>query len=317
MKLKEIKNFDKSSTPMKTMKKRSYYLIMILGFLDLLILQPTVIFPIPSTQNPMIAQNTIEFSGYTWNIKDSANDYWGPGPNRWNSTNQSVWVDANGHLHLKIRLINGFWHCAEVFTTQSFGYGKYSFTLTPGFENLDPNIILGLFTYYNDTQEIDIEYSRWGQTDANNGQFVVQPSTSQNIYRYPVASTNGSSIHSFIWTEKCILFETRWNSSIFEGITRKESWNYTGSAIPLPRTERVHLNLWLMQGLAPMNGQGAEVVIEQFKFEPLDSMTNELSCTHTSDTQKKVDGFGIHTLIIGIFGLSIVISRRKKMIKTI
>jgi hypothetical protein len=36
--------------------------------------------------------NTIQFSGYTWNVKNGA--HLGPGPNYWSRNN--VWVDANG-----------------------------------------------------------------------------------------------------------------------------------------------------------------------------------------------------------------------------
>src|ERR1043166_192268 len=68
---------------------------------------------------------TIQFSGYTWNVKDGAN--LGPGPNNWSQNN--VWVDASGFLHLKISKdpTTGKWNCAEVSTQQAFGYGKLKF----------------------------------------------------------------------------------------------------------------------------------------------------------------------------------------------
>ncbi len=79
------------------------------------------------------------FSGYEWYVKNSNGVLWGPGPNLWNDSVQNVWVDSNGSLHLRIThgLCLDQWFCAEVYSVQSFGYGTYNFTLSPGFESID------------------------------------------------------------------------------------------------------------------------------------------------------------------------------------
>ena len=44
---------------------------------------------------------TIEFSGYTWTIKDSYGKHTGPGNNYFSGSKENVYVDANGKLHLR------------------------------------------------------------------------------------------------------------------------------------------------------------------------------------------------------------------------
>jgi hypothetical protein len=45
-------------------------------------------------------------------------------------------------------------------------------------------------------------------------------------------------------------------------------WTYTGAYIPPPGQERVHINLWLLNGSAPVSGIGDEMVISSFAFQP-------------------------------------------------
>ena len=48
----------------------------------------------------------IFFSGYYWNFKNSNENQVGPGPNKFASTPNNIWVDAAGMLHLKITNVN-------------------------------------------------------------------------------------------------------------------------------------------------------------------------------------------------------------------
>src|ERR1043165_4812079 len=67
------------------------------------------------------ASTTVQFSGYTWTIRNTGTATEGPGPNVFNGSN--AWVDANGRLHLKItkNTTTGKWNCAEIYSAQSFG----------------------------------------------------------------------------------------------------------------------------------------------------------------------------------------------------
>ncbi|MFX0100009.1 MAG: hypothetical protein ACFFCS_10555 [Candidatus Hodarchaeota archaeon] len=214
------------------------------------------------------ATRTIQFSGYNWTVKDSNGELWGPGPNYFNSSNESVWLDGNGDLHLKIRNVSGNWHCAEVYTQSSFGHGKYRFEMASGFENLDVNIVLGLFTYLNDENEIDIEFARWGQASVSNGQYVLQPSYhTGNIHRFPMEGMGSNSSHEFAWCEEYVKFKSYWgDGSNPTGGNIISEWLYVGNDNPPESTEHVHINLWLMSGLAPANLQEAEVIVKGFDF---------------------------------------------------
>ena len=73
----------------------------------------------------------------------------------------------------------GKWHCAEVRLTESLGYGRYAVTLTSGLNALDPQVVVGLFTYdLNDPshhhREIDIGFSRWGGPTSHTGRTVCR-----------------------------------------------------------------------------------------------------------------------------------------------
>ncbi len=78
--------------------------------------------------NPADARQ-IQFSGYTWNVKTSNDQLMGPGPNYFSDSTETVWIDEEERLHLKITQTAGKWICAEVVSEKSFGYGKYVFYL--------------------------------------------------------------------------------------------------------------------------------------------------------------------------------------------
>ena len=226
----------------------------------------SIIFLIITNQSSFytIAENTISFSGYEWYVKTTSGDVGGPGPNFFNDSVENVWVDSSGFLHLRITYenVSDRWFCAEVYSAESFGYGIYEFVLAPGFENLDKNVVLGLFTYLDDNNEIDIEFARWGDDSAENGQYVLQPSRLPNhVKRFEFDPQGLDSIHSFSWCKNTIDF----NST---SVDEETLWRYYGVGIPKPDVEKARMNLWLMQGLPPSDSFETEVVIKSFKFIP-------------------------------------------------
>jgi len=215
---------------------------------------------------------TIMFSGHEWNVKTSAGGLVGPGPNFFNDSTQNVWVDSNGSLHLRIThgLCADQWFCAEVYSVESFGYGTYNFILSPGFEGLDKNVVLGLFTYLDDFNEIDIEFAKWGQETDSNGQYVLQPSYRLNHKkRFEFNPQGVDSIHGFKWCKNTIQFWSYTEEDEFR-------WTYYGTGIPTPSTEHAQMNLWLMQGMAPSDYMEAEVVIKSFEFIPSDCVNSPI-----------------------------------------
>ncbi|MHA1871937.1 MAG: glycoside hydrolase family 16 protein [Promethearchaeota archaeon] len=212
----------------------------------------------------------LNFSGYTWYIRSSNGEYQGPGPNLFNNSNENVWVDENGSLHLKIRKIGDNWTCSEVYLTRSLGYGTYIFIVKPGFQNLNENTVVGLFTYLDDEHEIDIEFSRWGDTAAANAQFTVQPYYhTGNTFRYNISYQDQSSIHYFTWCSNYIKFISEYGNEFNSSQNQKIiQWVYTGNDIPRPSNEVPHINFWLMNGLPPSDYKDSEVIIEKFMFVP-------------------------------------------------
>jgi hypothetical protein len=129
-----------------------------------------------------------------------------------------------------------------------------------------------LFTYKDDSHEVDIEYSRWGKTDGLNSGFTVQPApyTSSNAINFNTHLIGAESTHTFTWRNDIVSFETLQGNinpanapadSIIKAWQSQVSYDSEGA--------KTVINLWLYHGLAPSDMQEAEVVITGFEFTPL------------------------------------------------
>jgi hypothetical protein len=231
--------------------------------------------PPPVVRPPVGTARTLRFSGYEWRVKSSRGRV-GPGPNYFSDTQENVWVDAQERLHLRITHRDNLWYCAEVISQRSLGYGTYRFYLDSVVDNLNPNVILGLFTWSDDPayshREIDIECARWG--DANNrtnAQFVVQPyQPAGHLLRFSIPPGTNPSTHSFIWKPDTIFFESMKGDNATAPGERDviKQWTYSRNT-PKPGDENARMNLWLMGGIAPTDGAKTEVIIKRFEFIPL------------------------------------------------
>lgn len=208
----------------------------------------------------------VVWGNLTWAVKTSRSAV-GPGPNLFEKSNVSV--DSNGDLHLRIaKNASGKWSCAEIIAPVSYGYGTYEFVIASPVSGFDPNVVLGLFTWSDRPQyahrEIDIEFARWGNAaDPTNAQFVVQPYDQLLHLERFTALTSTGSIHRFTWSAGRI----DWGSYSGDG-AKVHEYTYTGPDVPKPGDERVRLNLWLFQGVAPMNNQPVEVIVSSFTYRP-------------------------------------------------
>lgn len=217
--------------------------------------------------NSETEDRVINFSGYKWLVRNTQQKKFGPGPNLFSNSSENVWVDEAGKLHLEIINKNENWYCAEVTLNQQVGYGKYIFYINSSLSSLDDNVVVGLFTYLDDSQEIDIEFSKWAINDNDNSQFVVQPYEKEgNTFRFNIDDSLGNTTHSFEWTKNRILFESKYGQN--ENELPYLSWTYTGKNIPLKSDERLKINLWLYQGNAPMNKKSQELIIDSIKYIP-------------------------------------------------
>ena len=217
---------------------------------------------------------TIAFAGYNWDVRSGQG---GPGPNTWNPSN--AFVDAAGALHLKITNANGVWQCAELTLSQRLGFGTYVFDVGSRVDSLDPSVVLGLFDYPtpdvgpDGTNEIDIEFSHWGNANNPIGNFTVWPAVAgfePATHAFSFAQAGGQSTHRFTWTRYGVSFSslTRLAGGNQPSFAQ---WTYrpTDPSAHIPQQALpVHLNLWLFQGHAPTNGQPVEIVITGFRFTP-------------------------------------------------
>ena len=217
----------------------------------------------------------LSFSGYDWWVKTSAGLV-GPGPNYFSDSTNNLWLDGQGQLHLRITNRSNQWQCAELVSARTFGYGSYRFQLASPADNINPNTVLGLFTWSDDPayayREIDIECSRWGNAaDPNNAQFVVQPyNLDGHLARFLVPAGQTNSTLLFTWETNRVSFQSERGSFAPNPSPANviSNWTYT-LAVPPSGDENVRLNLWLMNGSAPTDNQEVEVVISSFQFVPL------------------------------------------------
>lgn len=220
--------------------------------------------PVPPPPGP----STVQWSGATWHVRDSGGQLQGPGPNRFSSSTNNVWVDASGALHLRITQNKAKWSSAEVFGQGSLGYGTYRWVVDSPLAGLDAQAVLGLFTWSDDPafnhRELDVEAARWGNaSDATNAQFVVQPyDRPGNLRRFTIPVAPSRTTYEMTWSPGQVAFKA------YAGLTTIDAWTTTSADVPPPGDEKVHLNLWLFQGRAPQSGKGPEVVVRSFTHTP-------------------------------------------------
>ncbi len=220
------------------------------------------------------APKTLWFSGYQWTVRSG---WGGPGPNRWSAAN--VWKDTSGYLHLKLSKQNGRWYSAELNTVKRFGFGKYQFQVIGAIDKFDPNVVLGLFNYptadvgKDGTNEIDIEFARWGNPTYPIGNYTVWPvldGLAQKSRSFAFSLSGLNTTQRFTWRSKQVYFQSL-RGFHNDNSGQYASWLYKPNDY-LNRISQqampVHINLWLFKGNAPTDGKQVEIIIKNFKYTP-------------------------------------------------
>jgi hypothetical protein len=223
----------------------------------------------------------LAFSGYKWRVKTCPDCKQGPGPNYFSDARRDVWVDAEG-LHLRIRKGKNGWFSSEVVSEPSFGYGTYIFQTNSRVDLIDANMVVGLFTwdskaYHPTHRELDVEFARWGnESEPTNAQFVAQPCSQcpgcDDCSRFTVelSNTDKHLTTYMTWGPRSVEFRTyrgKHQDNPPEGALIHQ-WTKTGADVPSPGKVNIRFNFWLLNGEVPINGEGSEVVIESFVFQP-------------------------------------------------
>ena len=183
--------------------------------------------------------------------------------------------------------------CAQVVSETALGFGTYTFELGSAVDNLDPNVVVGLYSWSDDPRyvgsspwvnntsnespshsELAIEFSKFGiPSSTTNADFVVQPSNvSGNLFNFLFPPGQNTSTQTINWNPTGLVFQSYDASG-----NLVQQWNYPGSVPPpadagswpgpVPAPQSPRINLWLLGG-APTNGQPAEVIVNKFTFTP-------------------------------------------------
>ena len=217
----------------------------------------------------------LRFSGYDFQVKEGRG--LGPGPNDW--AKSQVSVDGKGRLHLKRSQVGGKWYSGEISSISRFGFGTYEMEFVGDIGGLDKDAVFGFFNYPTEdvgpdaTNEIDIEFARWGDMRNKPLNYTVWPKTPGLPYAHKTFSFPRGvykSLHRFTWSSTGV----RYYSALLDDsgeVRRAFEWDYT-PADPEARIGQdpmpFHINLWGRKGLKPSDRKPVEVIVNYFKFTP-------------------------------------------------
>jgi hypothetical protein len=216
---------------------------------------------------------TITWKGHTWQVTS------GGMAGVCQGDLQNVTVDGNGYLHLRISNGGGTWTASELFTTDRLGFGTYQWQVDGPIDTYDKNVVLGMFPYGpaagiggDGTNEIDIEYSRWGQATGPNGDWTDYPASGMTKGELSYTFSLGGATLStsrFAWSSASIA------SALFGGLQAVDStagliksWTYAPAnpTVNIPQQALpLGINLWCFDS-PPSDGKPVEIVIRDFTF---------------------------------------------------
>ncbi len=213
--------------------------------------------PITASANTYPQDGYLKWKGLTWYVWSGQSL---PGNNYWNE--KGVWVDDQNRLHLSIIKKNGKWYCTGLETVNFYKYGTFTWTVASPVYKFDKNSILGLYTYLDDYNELDIEATRWGYESGDNIDYSVQPTFKypNNERTFKVKGTTGANTtYKLEWKPKYVRFSSMQNGKIVNKWTFKD-------ASHIPKTKQnVCMNLWLNYK-PPSDGKNIECIISDFNI---------------------------------------------------
>lgn len=232
----------------------------------------------------------INFASYSWYLKRSGTNPVAPGKNHFgnsqnlgdgNNAGKNVWLAADG-VHMTIQKIGNKWYCTEIQNNELLGYGKYYSVITGNFVKNDRNIVIGIFTYAipetslnKGFEEIDIEFARWGDPQQKLLSMSVHPVADdpKSYKEFDVKSTGNASYTTVTnWMPGKVIIQVYYGkvdiSQTNGAVKPFAEMIYDGINMPIFENGHFIFNYWLMSGLPPSDGKNAEMVVNDFKFEP-------------------------------------------------
>ena len=117
------------------------------------------------------AERTVRWRGHRWQMRKPGPPT-GAGPTSWSDAPEAVAVHADQLCLALTRDDQGPWRGAEVWRPVR-RRRRVRVRLAPLPD--DPAIVVGVFLYRDDTDELDVEWSRWGEREAPPLQLAVAP----------------------------------------------------------------------------------------------------------------------------------------------
>jgi hypothetical protein len=237
-----------------------------MGFLLPLFLCASVIFTVFGKAE---SENIVRFSNRDWIVRPSSTgEKKGPGPNNWDAKN--VWVDGQCFLHLKLTNRNGQWYCSEIFIKERLGFGRYQFWINGRVDQLDLNVVFGLFNY--PTPDVGPDgTTKWGKPNGLPASYTIHPNSGNAGKKFPLRLSGDATSHSFMWRSNSVSFSSNHGHYTDENFQQFSSFHFQpdnpfGQVPQSPL--RVHINLWMFQGRPPTDKREVELIVKKFIFTP-------------------------------------------------
>ncbi|UJR09773.1 hypothetical protein I4U23_014000 [Adineta vaga] len=237
------------------------------------------------TLNGTCPSKSIVWKGYTWCLRNDLSN--APGLNNYLTDN--VWIDDKGLLHLRIINTSDIWTSAALYTANRFNFGTFQWQIEAFLNVLDPKAVLSLYTSsllitgINKTNEIDIEFTRWGSNSSTtpNLFYNVWPTKDNEPKSGTALIYNQTSIYTtqrFIWSSESVIFKSisgfrNDDSNIIQSWQSSTSFSKAVPQMSAP----IHMNLWIFHmdnnDRFPSNSKPIEIIIHDFVYHPLKSST--------------------------------------------
>ena len=234
--------------------------------------------PLTVSASTSPVNNNLYWSGTNWYVP---------------SAHSNTWVDDQNNLHMRLEKINNKWCGCLLERSQTVKYGKFTWVSSSSTLNLERYTTIGLFTYHDDQNELDIEINQWPGCDEHL-YFVNQPGsvdTHPEKVSYGVFSSNPhlndkNIVYSIEWTPDYVYY-----SAIAEDGTIIQDWTYSNpEGIPSINSTICMDLLPLAGSYYPASGNAAEVVLQSFTYTPYESSWKEQT------VQKPVSDFSSNVI---------------------
>lgn len=238
-------------------------------------------------------QARLQFAGRDWVARDSSWKSGGPQANdTWSRTNVTV-TDNKAVLRIspKTDVTSGETYGpagAELVSVNHMGYGTYEVRFTADFSQFDKWATFGLFMFDWDDDvpghgEIDlVEIGKWGKTDlaAKLTHYPTDDPVHSPEFAWPPSLTKG--IVRMAWEPGRITW------TLIDGNSRETLHTATTTdRVPVPRRQKLHMNLWVFNAAGWDAAKAASVTIDGFTF--IKQSTNNVAGLDAAEVDRRIN----------------------------